>query len=323
MSRHQHRPCYGGVSISRDDSTEDPDFNEDLGPTPFHDHSAHTQQNSIIVDADSDHTQTTNANNVNAEFASAFAPVLGEGSTKRLPAASNVVNVKCYATHIHIAKSHGTRDNPSTYSTVKQIASLKQTISKLIDPDVHDMFGRSYGHRIELTCVFPKDVNVANPSPEWFSYMVPVLQKLKNQLRIFPICNEDVLADITAMQYWLATPGHKYFPESLLHHNPFFGWGRSSDRRNVNVGKNNITEIGRNIVALYLNTMGWWCEKYGRMFGTEFHGASIANLTAVTNEEALLVSGESEFYVRYAIRIHVSNDVNILSAMFVRITPYT
>jgi len=310
MTEKKYRPCYGGVNIYRDKSNDDPNFDEDLQPTPFHDHTTQVQQShSDMSDADLNDVETTNENNDNTSFASNFASFVGEQSseqvqaTKRLPAAARVHEVKCYSTHIHFWKSMGSRDNLQKYRTVNQIDTLSGMVSRLIDPEGHDMFHNNFSHRVEMTCDLGHDFDLSNPSPLWFSDVLPVLQKLKNQLRLLPMCNEDILADITAMHYWLATPGNDHlFPEPLRHHNPFFGWGKNNDRRHTG-GKNNITEIGRNLVALYLNTAGYWSEKYGRMFGTEFHGALMVSPTVITNEEGLIVRGE------YKVPSHFSFEI--------------
>ncbi len=322
MTNQKFRPIYGGVNIHRKRNVTS-DFNEELFPTPHHDHSVSFQDNDddddegvsielatagddIAVDeSESEDEEGWDDNGIEQCVTDLFEAFDGEDPfwqpeesgpvpLRRLSAAKLVQDVKIYSNSIHFLKDNLTRDNLEKINNVDRLQAMQKKLEHLMNEDGLGYMEISHHLRVEMSCEFSSDFDFSSPSAEWFAHILPVLQLLKNNVRLQDISNADVKSNFETMNYWMATPvpegAKSYFPKALHFQNPFFGWGEKENREHAGVNK--ITPVGKNMFALYLNQLGVWTERIGRIFEKEFSGVLVSLPTFVLNDEGEPVPGK-------------------------------
>ena len=322
MTNQKFRPIYGGVNIRRKRSVT-PDFEEELFPTPYHDHSlsfqdnddddddgvsiehaSHGDANAVDESESEDEEEGSEDNGIDQVATDLFMaffeedplwqPEPGPVPLRRLSAAKLVQDVKIYSTSIHFLKDNLTRDNLEKINNVDRLQAMQKKLEHLMKKDGLGYMEISHHLRVEMSCEFSSDFDFSSPSAEYFAHILPVLQLVKNNVRLQDISNEDVKSNFETMNYWMATPvpegAKSYFPKALHYQNPFFGWGEKENREHDGVNK--ITPVGKNIFALYLNQLGVWTERIGRILEKEFSGVLVSLPTFVLNDEGEPVPGK-------------------------------
>ncbi len=219
--------------------------------------------------------------------------------TNRLTEAGFVRRVKFYPEHIHKVKSSTHRKALAHIKSVKEAQSNHAQVSQLVSMDDNgdELFlSQDFRFRMEITFDAPpqEEGPILDPSPELFAHILPIMQQIKNQVRLLHMSSIDIHNDFDAANYWIGTNIHHDagvdifgLPKSIRNHNPFTGYGKMIARNSP--GKNNMTEIGRHIYAVWVNQLGVFDEKFGRLFANEGSGRA---LTIQTNENAHVANCE-------------------------------
>lgn len=285
MTDGNDRPTYGGVTIYRDFDNPDENFDEYLDLPPYH---AHPE---LEEDEEESPDETSRAEHWDMVAQAiireqGLIPAVADDESedesqppdvpkvKRIPAAKYVSKVKFYNEGIHHVKKTVTRTNFDKIGNVATLLGHHESIIRMVHPEHGDHFGTSQAYRMEMRIELP-EVDVENPSVAWFDYIFPVAQLLKNQAKLLHLSNKDLSDDFQTLNHWFATKPEDseippFFPECLIHHNPFFGWGHNKNKSDQS--SNEITSIGRTLAGCYYNQMGITSEKFYRAYAKQFIG---------------------------------------------------